>query len=45
MIKRAVLPLLVSHLKEKEITLLTGPRQVGKTFLMQLLRETLQKKG
>lgn len=45
MIKRAVLPLLVSHLKEKEITLLTGPRQVGKTFLMQLLRETLQKRG
>ena len=36
-IKRAILPELKDHLKEKEISLLVGPRQVGKTTLMREL--------
>lgn len=37
--------MLLAHLKEKEITLLTGPRQVGKTYLMRLVQEDLKKRG
>lgn len=45
MIKRTVLPQLEKSLSLPEITILTGPRQVGKTFLMHLLQESLEKKG
>lgn len=38
---RKVLPLLKKHLKEKEITVILGPRQVGKTTLMKLLQKHL----
>lgn len=45
MIKRAIYPELKEHLSEKEITLITGPRQSGKTTLMQLLIKELQNSG
>lgn len=45
MIKRSLLPYLQHHLREKEITLLAGPRQAGKTYLMHLLKNDLDKKG
>lgn len=41
MIKRGVLAEIEDHLKEKEMTILTGPRQVGKTYLMTLLQKKL----
>lgn len=44
-IKRKLLPLIANHLQEKEITLITGPRQAGKTTLMKQLEEDLKKKG
>ncbi len=44
-IKRKLFPLVSDHLKEKEITLITGPRQVGKTTLMRQIEEDLKKKG
>lgn len=37
MIKRQIFSSLEKHLNKKEITILTGPRQVGKTFLMEIL--------
>ena len=33
------------HLSQKEMTLIVGPRQAGKTTLMLLLRNYLDKKG
>jgi len=45
MIKRKLFSELVAHLNQKEISLIIGPRQAGKTTLMSLLREYLQKKG
>lgn len=44
-IKRKLFPLVFDHLKEKEITLITGPRQVGKTTLMKQLEKDLKQKG
>lgn len=44
-IKRSLYPQILAHLEKPEITLITGPRQCGKTFLMKLLIENLQKKG
>lgn len=35
MIKRAILPSLINHLSEKEITIIVGTRQAGKTTLMK----------
>jgi predicted AAA+ superfamily ATPase len=43
MIKREIFKQLEDHLEEKEITLIVGPRQAGKTTLMMLLLEELQK--
>lgn len=43
MIKRQIFDSLVAHLDNKEITLLTGPRQCGKTTLLLLLRDNLIK--
>lgn len=45
MIKRSLLEPLKAHLNQKEITLIIGPRQSGKTTLMLLLKEYLTEKG
>ena len=45
MIKRTIYPLLLRHLSKKEISLITGPRQSGKTTLMLLLKAELDQKG
>jgi len=44
MIKRTVFSAIERHLAEPEMTVLIGPRQVGKTYLMQLLQDHLQAK-
>lgn len=44
-IKRKLFSLLQDHLQNKEITLITGPRQAGKTTLMRQLENDLKKKG
>jgi Predicted ATPase (AAA+ superfamily) len=44
-IKRKVFEELKSHLTSKEISLIVGPRQVGKTTLMLLLKEHLENEG
>jgi predicted AAA+ superfamily ATPase len=44
-IKRTLLKELQAHLPKKEMTLLVGPRQAGKTTLMLQLQDDLQKKG
>ena len=44
-IKRRLLDDLKAHLSKKEITLITGPRQAGKTTLMMLLKEHVQEEG
>ncbi len=43
MIKRTILNDLKKHLVEPEMTILIGPRQVGKTYLMLTLEEDLKK--
>ena len=45
MIKRKLFADLKSHLSQKEISIIIGPRQSGKTTLMEMLREHLDKKG
>jgi hypothetical protein len=45
MIKRDLFQDLKDHLKKKEISLIVGARQVGKTTLMVLLKKRLEKKG
>lgn len=44
-IKRALFGLIQEHLSSKEITLIVGPRQAGKTTLMERLQEDLKRKG
>ena len=44
MIKRTIFHSLEKHLNEPEITVLMGPRQVGKTYLMRLLENNLKTK-
>ena len=44
-IKRKLLKDLISHLAAKEISLIIGPRQAGKTTLMNFLREHLDRQG
>jgi len=44
-IKRKLFNELVDHLEAKEISLLVGPRQAGKTTMMTQLRNYLNKKG
>ena len=44
-IKRALFEEIKNHLSRKEITLIVGPRQVGKTTLMKELMNDLEKKG
>jgi len=45
MIKRKILKSLKEHLKAKEITVIVGPRQVGKTTLMRILQDGLNQSG
>jgi len=45
MIKRKLLSDLKLHLSQKEISFIIGPRQAGKTTLMFLLKDYLEKKG
>lgn len=45
MIKRKLLQDLQAHLSQKEISLLVGPRQAGKTTLMEMLKENLEQQG
>ena len=45
MINRLIYEDLKTHLAQPEITVLIGPRQVGKTYLMKMLQEYLIKKG
>jgi len=43
MIQRKLLEALKAHLPSQEITLIVGPRQAGKTTLMLVLKEALEK--
>lgn len=43
-IKRQVLPEIINHLSSKEITLITGARQVGKTTLMKEIQRIQEQK-
>jgi len=45
MIKRSLLRELKSHLSKKEMSLIVGPRQAGKTTLMLMLKDFLGKSG
>lgn len=45
MIKRQIFEGLKDHLEKKEISLIVGPRQAGKTTLMMLLRDYLNSLG
>ena len=45
MIERNLFTELVSHLSQNEISIIIGPRQCGKTTLMEMLREHLDKRG
>lgn len=45
MIKRTITQSLEGHLAEKEMTIIIGPRQVGKTYLMKYLEGKLKAKG
>lgn len=44
-IKRELFEELKNHLNKKEISFIVGPRQAGKTFLMHLLKDYLDKKN
>ena len=45
MIERNTYTSLVRHLPQKEMSIIIGPRQSGKTTLMELLRDQLRKDG
>jgi hypothetical protein len=45
MIKRKLLKELVDHLPQKEMSLIIGPRQAGKTTLMEMLKEHIDESG
>jgi predicted AAA+ superfamily ATPase len=45
MIKRKLFPELIDHLSHKEMSLIIGPRQAGKTTLMEMLKEHLDTGG
>ena len=45
LIKRHLFEALKAHLDKKEISLIVGPRQAGKTTLMNLLRDHVQSLG
>jgi len=41
MIKREILPAIIDHLSEKEATIIIGPRQVGKTTILDQIEKYL----
>jgi len=45
MIKRKLFPELIDHLPQKEMSLIIGPRQSGKTTLMEMVKEHLENRG
>jgi predicted AAA+ superfamily ATPase len=45
MIKRKLFAELIDHLPQKEISLIIGPRQAGKTTLMEMLKAHLDNRG
>lgn len=45
LIKRQIFDALKAHLSQKEISLIAGPRQAGKTTLMTLLKEHVESDG
>lgn len=45
MIKRTLFQELKEHLSQKEISIIVGPRQAGKTTLMRLLESDLKRRG
>ena len=45
MIKRNIFDKVKVHLKQKEISLIVGPRQAGKTTLMKVIQEDLDRAG
>ncbi|MBS3742337.1 MAG: ATP-binding protein [Candidatus Cloacimonetes bacterium] len=45
LIKREILPRIMSHLSAKEMTVITGARQVGKTTIMKEMQNILEKEG
>ncbi len=45
MIKRQLFQEIKKHLKQKEISMVMGPRQVGKTTLMKQLKDYLEKRN
>lgn len=45
MIKRELFNKIISYLDEKEIILIIGPRQAGKTTLLKIIKNYLEKKG
>ncbi len=44
-IKRKILQDLINHLEKPEVSLIVGPRQAGKTTIMLLLKDYLEKMG
>jgi len=44
-IKRQLLQEIKEHLHSPEITLIIGPRQAGKTTLMKVIKDDLEKSG
>jgi len=45
MIKRKIFSRLKAHLSSEQMTILIGPRQVGKTYLMNEMRKELESRG
>jgi predicted AAA+ superfamily ATPase len=45
MIERTLFKTLIDHLPKKEISVIVGPRQAGKTTLMQMLKKRLETNG
>lgn len=45
MIKRKLFEKIIPYLEEKEMILITGPRQAGKTTLLMMIKEYLEQKG
>lgn len=45
MLERNILPPILEHLQFKEFAVITGPRQCGKTSLLRLVEDHLQKSG
>ena len=44
-IKRSLYPIIQAHILQKEITIIAGPRQAGKTYLIKQLQADLDNQG